>query len=97
MGRGASATGLVPAPEIAVADARKEMARRYLHVFGPGSWLAFAKWAGISERAATAAFTSLSDELMTVRTPLGKAWVLASDEEELRAQPGAAAPGWVCR
>ena len=82
----------VQAPEVAVADARAELVRRYLHVFGPGNWLAFAKWAGITNRAATAAFTSLSDELLAVRTPLGEAWVLASDEEELRAQHGAVAP-----
>jgi hypothetical protein len=30
--------------------------------------------------------------LLTVRTPLGEATVLASDEQELRAQPGVVAP-----
>jgi hypothetical protein len=82
----------VPAPEVGVADARAELVRRYLHVFGPGSALAFAKWAGINDRAAMAAFASLSGELLTVRTPLDQAWVLASDEEALRAQPGPVAP-----
>ena len=82
----------MPAPEIDVADARAEPARRYLHVFGPGSALAFAKWAGINVRAATAAFASVSGELLPVRTPLGQAGALASDEAELRAAPGPAAP-----
>jgi len=82
----------VPEPEIDVADVRAELARRYLHVFGPGTAPGFAKWAGISDRVAAAVFASLFDELLTVRTPVGEAWVLASDEPELRAEPGSAAP-----
>ena len=42
---------MVPRPEMSVADARREMARRYLHVFGPTTAEAFAEWAGISLRA----------------------------------------------
>jgi Winged helix DNA-binding domain len=82
----------VPAPEIDPADARAELARRYLHVFGPGTPHAFAKWAGVNDRPATAAFESFSAELLAVRTPLGEAWVLASDEEGFRAQRGPVAP-----
>ncbi len=37
-------------------EARIELARRYLHVFGPGTYEAFAAWAGIPPRAAAAAF-----------------------------------------
>ena len=82
----------VPAAEIDVAGARAELARRYLHVFGPATSRGFAKWAGVSDGAATAVFMWLSAELLDVRTPLGDACVLASDEDELRAQPGSAAP-----
>lgn len=82
----------VPAPEVDLADARAELARRYLHVFGPGTALAFAKWAGVTDRVATATFTSLTDEMLTVRTPLGEAWALTRDEDELRARPGPVAP-----
>ena len=42
----------VPAPEIDQAEACRELARRYLHVFGPTTAAGFARWAGISRRAA---------------------------------------------
>ena len=78
----------VQAPEVDPASARADLARRHLHVFGPATAPSFAKWAGVTDRAAAAAFQSLSDELLPVRTPLGEGWVLASDEEELRARHG---------
>ena len=41
----------VAADEIEPADACRELARRYLHVFGPTTASGFARWAGISRRA----------------------------------------------
>src|SRR5438445_565921 len=41
----------VPAPRIDARDARLELARRYLHVFGPGTPSAFADWAGVAAAA----------------------------------------------
>src|SRR5262249_19483204 len=43
----------VAAAAIDPADACRELARRYLHVFGPTAAAGFARWAGISQRAAT--------------------------------------------
>src|SRR3954468_22407453 len=40
----------VAAPEIDADAARRELARRYLHVFGPATPQGFARWAGISRR-----------------------------------------------
>jgi hypothetical protein len=77
---------MVPAPDICVDEARAELARRYLHVFGPGTPLGFAKWAGITDRLAMAVFKSLSNELLAVRTPLSEASVLAADDEGFRPQ-----------
>ena len=37
----------VPKPDVAPRDARLELARRYLHIFGPGTPEAFSGWAGI--------------------------------------------------
>ena len=42
----------VPAPDMEPLPARLEMARRYLHVFGPSTAAAFAKWAGIGRSQA---------------------------------------------
>jgi hypothetical protein len=75
----------VDAPEIDPADACRELARRYLHVFGPSRAQGFARWAGISRGAAANAFASLEGSLLPVRSPLGDEWLLAEDEASMRA------------
>jgi hypothetical protein len=82
----------VPPPEVDPLAARIELARRYLHVYGPATVAAFAEWAGISPRAGTEAFDALSRSMTPVRTPVGDAWILARDEPALRDAPGPAAP-----
>ncbi|HEX6761898.1 MAG TPA: crosslink repair DNA glycosylase YcaQ family protein [Gaiellaceae bacterium] len=82
----------VDAADVDPADARRELARRHLHVFGPTSADRFARWAGISRRAAAAAYASLHGELVPVRTPLGDEWSLTRDERELRASESEPAP-----
>jgi hypothetical protein len=82
----------VPAPKISPADARRELARRYLHVFGPTNSGSFARWAGISRRAGADAFESLEGSLLAVRTPLGDEWLLAEDEAALREGETVIAP-----
>jgi hypothetical protein len=72
--------------------ARLELARRYLRVFGPTTAAAFTRWAGISVRAATAAFDALKSSLTAVRTPIGDAWILARDEPDVRADSRPPAP-----
>ena len=82
----------VPAPEVSPEQARLDLARRYLHVFGPTNADAFAKWAGISAASGRAAFDALSNELVPVGTPIGDRRILASDESTARAAPTPAAP-----
>lgn len=74
--------------EIDPADARRELARRHLRVFGPTSAAGFARWAGISRRAAAATYRSLEPELLAVRSPAGEEWLLAADEPEALAELG---------
>ncbi len=81
----------VPRPDADPVDARLELARRYLHVFGPTTAPAFAKWAGIGSAEARAAFEALAGSLVQARTPIGDAWVLAADEPTIRSDPGPAA------
>jgi hypothetical protein len=81
----------VPPPDIDLPNARLELARRYLHIFGPTTPAAFAEWAGISSALGRAAFEGLMGSLTPVRTPVGEAWILAADEPTLRAQPVPAA------
>ena len=82
----------VPRPEVDPREARVELARRYLHVFGPTTPAAFAKWAGIGSVEGGAAFEALAGEVMPVRTPGGDQWMLTSDEPSFRAVPAPAAP-----
>ena len=82
----------VPAPKIDAAEARSELARRHLHVFGPTTADGFARWAGISRRSAAEAFASLEGSLLAVRSPLGDEWLLAEDEPAMRATETASAP-----
>jgi hypothetical protein len=81
----------VPPPAIDPAEARRELARRYLHVFGPATYTGFADWAGISPARARAAFDDLEDTLIPVRTPIGDRVALATDEDALRAMQSRAA------
>ncbi|MBK7623836.1 MAG: winged helix DNA-binding domain-containing protein [Kineosporiaceae bacterium] len=60
-------------PQVEPGQARRDLARRYLHVYGPTDAEAFAQWAGISAREAQAAFAGLDRELLAVHTPPGRA------------------------
>ena len=81
----------MPPPEITAAEATRELARRYLHIYGPTTRAAFAKWAGIGARKAVEAFDDLGTELVPVETPFGDAWLLARDEPTIRKAPAPAA------
>lgn len=80
----------VPAPTVEPLDARLELARRFLHIFGPATPGSFASWAGIRPNPAVATFNALSDELIGVGTPIGERWILAADEPAFRSADGAA-------
>lgn len=82
----------VPPPEMGEQEARRELARRHLHVFGPSTPDAYGKWAGVKPAAANAVFEHLGDELSAVRTPIGDAWILAEDQDAFQEPPGPVAP-----
>ena len=78
-------------PEVEPHEARRELARRYLHIFAPATPEAFSTWAGIARAEARATFEALEGSLIAVRTPIGDAWILARDEPSFRGPPGAPA------
>ena len=82
----------VPRPELDAREARLELARRYLHVYGPATPDAFARWAGIGPRQGVAAFEALHRSLIPVDTPIGEAWILTRDEPTFRVPARPAAP-----
>src|SRR5258708_1351194 len=65
-------------------DACLELARRYLHIFGPATVASFARWAGIGKPEARDTFAEMASTLTPVNTPAGDAWVLADDEAAFR-------------
>jgi len=85
----------VPPPTMEAAEARLELVRRHLHVFGPTTAMAFARWAGVKPPRARAAFDGLAaaGALEPVRTPIGDAWILTGDEAALRDAGEAATRG----
>jgi hypothetical protein len=92
-GARAATVWTVPPPQVDPGEARQELARRYLHVFGPTTPPSFAQWAGIGPRDGATAFEALGPSLTPVRTPIGDGWILSRDEAVLRSAvgPGAAA------
>jgi hypothetical protein len=76
----------VPAPNMDPQHARLELARRFLHVFGPANALSFAKWAGISAAEGKRAFALLGHTLIPVHTPVGEGLILAADEAAFSAK-----------
>jgi hypothetical protein len=76
----------VPAPEVDPRKARLELARRYVHIFGPTTPAAFARWAGIGPQEGRPVFEALGEALTAVRTPVGDGWILTTDEPMLRAR-----------
>jgi hypothetical protein len=81
-----------PPPDVDPRDARLELARRFLHVFGPATPEAFARWAGIPLRRGQEAFHALRPSLTPVRTPVGDAWLLSPDEPAFGVTPVPPAP-----
>jgi winged helix DNA-binding protein len=81
----------VPPPVMDPPEARIELARRYLHVFGPSSAPGFGTWAGIRPSGAASAFEALSSSLTPIRTPIGDRWILSEDEAIATAPIGPAA------
>ena len=59
-----------PAPAMEAKLARLELARRYLHIFGPTTAASFRDWARIRPAEARAAFEALRSELTPVRRRL---------------------------
>jgi Winged helix DNA-binding domain len=70
-----------------VPEARLELARRFVHAYGPVSPRHLAAWTGMSATDARDRFTSLGDELVDVRLDGAPTVVLAEDIDMLDDPP----------
>ena len=81
----------VPAPEVDPRDARLELARRYLHVFGPTTPEAFAEWADLppGRRRSVSCARQVADHGAHAGR---RRMILTRDEPTFRAAPERTAP-----
>ena len=82
----------VPRPAAEPLEARLELARRYLRIYGPASAAAFGQWSGVGPRYAEVVFEALRKSLTPVKTPIGEAWILTRDEPDFSQTSGPVAP-----
>jgi Winged helix DNA-binding domain len=68
-----------PLPSGERPQARAELARRFLHCYGPSTPRAFAEWTTRGLDDARDAFALLDEELVQVEAAGSQAWVLAGD------------------
>jgi hypothetical protein len=83
---------MAPPPDMDPAEARGELVRRYLHIYGPSTASAFIRWAGIRKGDGADTFDPVRRSLTPVHTPIGDAWILSADEADFMADPLPAAP-----
>jgi len=77
------------APAVDPAEAEREVARRYLAAYGPGTREAYARWFGITSPAqAERRLRALGDEVVPVELDGETAWLLAADLDAVRAAEG---------
>ncbi len=85
-GGGTPLVWAVPAPDMDPVDARLELARRYLHVLGPGTGEGFGDWAGIKTPRAKAALEAMAGETTQAVVEGEEGVFLASDEDSFRSE-----------
>ncbi|HEX6261981.1 MAG TPA: winged helix DNA-binding domain-containing protein [Actinomycetota bacterium] len=81
MGRTDQWLGSSPVPD-STEKARAELARRYLHAYGPSTPRHFAEWTGRSTEDAKQAFSLIEGELEEVSFG-GRSWMLRRDAKAL--------------
>ncbi|MDQ3778021.1 MAG: winged helix DNA-binding domain-containing protein, partial [Actinomycetota bacterium] len=85
----ASRIWLIPAerPKLDVEDARRELARRFLHWFGPTTVQQLARWTGVDARDAKETWAQLEAELAEVDVDGRRGFLLAADLEAVERAP----------
>jgi hypothetical protein len=72
-------------PAIDPAEARRELARRFVHGHGPAGPRHLARWAGLTVADAEATWRELEDDLVPVAFRGGQRWLLRDDVDALVA------------
>jgi len=80
---------LAAEPEMALDDAREELARRFLRCYGPATHSHLASWGQTAPAHAKALLGMIEDELEAVKVGGSRRWILAADAGRLEAPPPA--------
>ncbi len=80
---------LADPPSMSLDDARAELVRRFLRVFGPATHSQLASWAQTAASHAKTLFDQVKDELAPAAVEGRKGFVLAADLPRLEAPPAA--------
>ncbi len=82
----ARTTEVIPTelPEVDREVARRDLAHRFLHWFGPASVAHFARWAAIPKDEAVQTWDAIAAELVPVDLDGGGRWIIAADEAAVR-------------
>ena len=75
----------MPAPDVDLAETRRELCRRHVHAYGPTTPEAFAWWAGLAIPDGHEVWRSVRPELVELDLEGHPAWILAADEDALRS------------
>src|SRR5829696_7357672 len=86
---GKATWALADPPDMPLEDARAELVRRFLRVFGPATHSQLASWAQTAASHAKKLFNQVKDELAPAAVEGRKGFVLASDLGRLEAPPAA--------
>ena len=73
-----------PRPNMDVEDARRELARRFLHWFGPSRVDGLARWTGVPPRDAKATWAAIEGDVVEVEVGGERGFVLAPDVDAIR-------------
>lgn len=86
---GKATWGLAEPPSMALEDARAELVRRFLRVYGPATHTQLASWAQTAPSHAKSLFEGLREELEAVSLEGRRGFVLAADVDRLTSPPAA--------
>jgi hypothetical protein len=86
---GKATWALAEPPSMSVEEARAELVRRFLRVFGPATHSQLASWAQTAASHAKQLFEGVREELVAASVEGRKGFVLGMDVERLEAPPAA--------
>ena len=68
-------------------EARRQLAQRFLHFYGPNTVSGFANWAGLSKNQAQETWSLVEEDLLEIPDTTGTRWLLKKDVKAFGSPP----------